>query len=548
MPGRDEGGIVKRHGEHLVILRRGRLFTVRVGGDALQPVSMVDAYAPGAEPSQGWYDEMLISGNRVVVIGYSYGRSGTEIGLFDIDAAGTLQYRDTYYLRSNDYYSANNYASRLIGSTLIFYTPLYVDAWSPEGLTYPGLDRWRGQDVPQDFKRLLQAQDIYRADAGLDPMNDGMALHTVTRCELSTLPLQCSATGIVGPAGRVFYVSRDAVYVWTIPWQHDGGNQPKPGIALRLPLHSSPPAALQVRGAPIDQLSFLEDASGHLNVLLQAEGMGEGMWLRDWSAGRMALLRVATTAFGGLDRAAQTADYRVLPSLPEGNRQNRYIGDWLLYGNAPWYSDDDGRPAGEPAYALRYADRGEVVTLQPRHGVERIEAMGSDAVLVGNRGTNLLFTAVELGAAQARVRDTFGLANASQGDSRTHGFFYRNDAEQTGVVGLPVLRADDRPAPYNIGVGSSASVLYLRNCKLALSALGELAASNKPMRDDGCVPSCVDWYGNARPIFIGQRVFALMGYELVEGAIANEAIRERRRVDFTPQRAAGRLPPPIAIE
>lgn len=190
--------------------------------------------------------------------------------------------------------------------------------------------------------------------------------------------------------------------------------------------------------------------------------MGEGMWLRDWSAGRMALLRVATTAFGGLDRAAQTADYRVLPSLPEGNRQNRYIGDWLLYGNTSWYSDEDDRPAGELAYALRYADRGEVDTLHPRHGVERIEAMGSDAVLVGNRGTNLLFTAVKRGAARARVRDTFGLANASQGDGRTHGFFYRNDAEQTGIVGLPVLREGGRTGPYGESEGSAA-VLYLRH-------------------------------------------------------------------------------------
>ena len=28
----------------------------------------------------------------------------------------------------------------------------------------------------------------------------------------------------------------------------------------------------------------------------------------------------------------------------------------------------------------------------------------------------------------------------------------------------------------------------------------------------------MDWYGNARPIFIGDRTFALLGYELVEGA------------------------------
>src|SRR5687768_3933175 len=42
--GVDEGGIVKLHGEHLVILRRGRLFTVSVSD--LRPVSAIDAYGP----------------------------------------------------------------------------------------------------------------------------------------------------------------------------------------------------------------------------------------------------------------------------------------------------------------------------------------------------------------------------------------------------------------------------------------------------------------------------------------------------------------------
>jgi hypothetical protein len=42
----------------------------------------------------------------------------------------------------------------------------------------------------------------------------------------------------------------------------------------------------------------------------------------------------------------------------------------------------------------------------------------------------------------------------------------------------------------------------------------------------------VDWYGNARPLFVGQRVFALMGYELVEGVLKDQRIQEVRRVDF----------------
>src|SRR5262249_21338794 len=99
--GVDEGGIVKLHGDHLVIVRRGRLFTVRIGDNSLKPVDAINAYAPGINPSSDWYDEMLISGDTVVVIGYSYGRGGTEVNLFDIDEAGSLSYRSTYHLRSN---------------------------------------------------------------------------------------------------------------------------------------------------------------------------------------------------------------------------------------------------------------------------------------------------------------------------------------------------------------------------------------------------------------------------------------------------------------
>src|SRR5687768_20818 len=89
--GVDEGGIVKVHGDHLVVLRRGRLFTVKIGDGALKPVSAVDAFGPDIDPQSTWYDEMLISGDKVIVIGYSYERGGTEIGMFDIDREGHLE-------------------------------------------------------------------------------------------------------------------------------------------------------------------------------------------------------------------------------------------------------------------------------------------------------------------------------------------------------------------------------------------------------------------------------------------------------------------------
>src|SRR5512143_3586730 len=55
--GVDEGGIVKLHGNHLVVLRRGRLFTVAIGDRALKPISTVDAFGPEIDPRNTWYDE-----------------------------------------------------------------------------------------------------------------------------------------------------------------------------------------------------------------------------------------------------------------------------------------------------------------------------------------------------------------------------------------------------------------------------------------------------------------------------------------------------------
>src|SRR5512142_167746 len=45
--GVDEGGIVKRLGEYLVVLRRGRLFTIDVSRGGLRPIDASNAYGPG---------------------------------------------------------------------------------------------------------------------------------------------------------------------------------------------------------------------------------------------------------------------------------------------------------------------------------------------------------------------------------------------------------------------------------------------------------------------------------------------------------------------
>ena len=530
--GVDEGGIVKLHGDHLVILRRGRLFTVRIGDNALKPIDAVDAFAPGINPSSDWYDEMLVSGNTVAVIGYSYGRGGTEINLFDIDELGGLDYRSTYHLRSNDYYSSRNYASRLIGSKLIFYTPMYLGYNGGDPMArFPAVRKWHKGATDAEFERIIQPTNIYRAERPIDS-SYGMALHTVTVCDLASREFSCTATGTLGAPGRVFYVSPTSVYVWTTDWSYSYGEGRKPksnSMLYRMPLDGSAPSAVGVTGSPADQFSFLESPDEHLNVLVRSDGYGEQMWGSEFAAGDVALFRMPVDSFSDGSLDAPGYRYKELPK-PEGYTfQNRFVGDYLLYGTGSGW----GRPANKTSANLIAVNwtNNDVSELRLKHGVDRLEQLGKDAVVVGTNGTDLYFSPVRLGRSP-EVRESYLRRNASQGELRSHGFFYKPDGQDSGLLGLPIAR-EGRPG-YRHLVEGSAAILFLRNKGLSFDELGEMESRNTS-NNDGCRASCVDWYGNARPLFVRNRVFALLGYEIVEGSVGDGRIRETRRINYSPR-------------
>jgi hypothetical protein len=80
-------------------------------------------------------------------------------------------------------------------------------------------------------------------------------------------------------------------------------------------------------------------------------------------------------------------------------------------------------------------------------------------------------------------------------------------------------------------------MLFLSRRGGHLALAGELAARTVAGndQDDSCQASCVDWYGNARPIFLGDRILALLGYELIEGARRHDdQVGEIGRVTFAP--------------
>jgi hypothetical protein len=534
--GVDEGGIVKVHGDHLVILRRGRLFTVDVRASPV-PASYADAYGEGIDPGGAWYDEMLIHRDTIIVIGYSYARGGTEVGLFDIDRAGKLAHRATYHLRSNDYYSSRNYASRLVGDKLVFYTPLYLNLQGDPLDSFPAMRRWSKDARPADFKRIATATRIYRTD---DPVDGyGLTLHTVTSCDLAKRDMTCEATGVLGPAGRVFYVSQDNVFVWTTDHRRVGKEARSPSAVFRMPLSGAAPTALKTSGSPIDQFSFLQSDDGYLNVLLRADGRGETMWASESSAGATALLRVSLASFGDGTGSAPAGAYRKLPSPNGYTVQNRFVGPWLLYGaGASWGAPNAVQRNALQAVRWDSCEPAQSITLP--HGVDRIEALGRNALVVGTAGNDLHFSTVRLDEETASVPHRFTRTNAAQGETRSHGFFYKPETDDSGLLGLPVVGGGR--AGYKQLRQGSAAVMFLRNDSLLLGDVGELEAKAADASDN-CRASCVDWYGNARPLFLRARVFALLGYEIVEGAVSRDGITEVARTSFAPgaQKVAGRF-------
>ena len=515
--GVDEGGIVKRQGDVLVILRRGRLFTLAIAGGQLEALDVADAFGPGngdVEPDGSWYDELLVWEHTIVVIGFSYARGGVEIGLFDLAPTGDLQYRATYHLRSDDYYSGTNYASRLIGDRLVLFSSFTLpdnpapDAW------LPAMREWRAGAATGTFEGIAPITRVFRSVAplGADPV-----VHTLISCSLSAPVLTCEATVLLGDHLTVYYASPTAAYAWTTAW---AGERPSRSLLYRIPFDDAPPSAIRVRGAPADQLAFFEDGHDHLNIVI-----------RD-ANDEVKLLRLPLSSFSDGGAAAPTEYYRSIGRRLGPGLTTRFVGPYVLVGGQSWgHVEEDPRTvvitrwAGESKFSVRL-----------KHDAQRIEAMGANAVIVGSAERGLRMTAIRLGG-RPTVAGTLVEQGAFQSEDRSHGFFYREDTSDTGLFGLPILTMNTRTdTDFR---HESARILFVRNHDLTFASQGTLEASPDQPLEDHCRVSCLDWYGNARPIFVGDRVFALLGYEIVEGRLTDGALQEVRRLRFTPRTPAG---------
>ncbi len=513
--GIDEGDIVKAAGDYLLVLRRGRVFSMRLEDGRVVPISQVDAFAPGGEQGAGWYDEMLVHGSTILVLGYSYSHSATELGLFDLGPMGNLAHRATYFVRSSDYYSSRDFATRLVGDELVLYTPVPV-ANERGGEVVPGnvtVSHFQRGELPP----LIQASNVYT------PIQDeASTLHTIVRCRISDPAMPCTARAVIAPYGRSFYVGRDAVYLHASDVTSDG--EQTTGVVYRMPLGDEAPTAVRVRGAPVDALSYHEDGE-RLHLFLRGGATGSAMWDAERAMGDATLTQIPLETFSAFAPDVAENAYTRLPQIAGYDSHSRFVGEHLLFGsNDQAYGKhyEPLRRAIDPAvYVVSTRDR-SIARVPLEHGVSRIEAATGGAVVVGSSGDTLTMSSVALGGEPHRVA-SLTRGHSAEGDSRTHGFFFKpREDGRGGVFGLPIVSHD------------GAQIAFVDVEDLAMRELGAVSAHNRN-EQDGCIASCTDWYGDARPIFYRGRVFGLLGYELVEAGREGDRMVERGRTSFAPR-------------
>ncbi len=133
-----------------------------------------------------------------------------------------------------------------MGGRLVMYMPVPLSLDHVES-SLPAVRRT--PDGP--WEPLVDAATLY---APLSPLRGDPVVHTVMSCDVGRGRFGCRAVGALGPAGRNFYVSHSAVYLWlegeAAPSGVAASLGPPPSTVLRLPLDCGAPGAVIAQGAP----------------------------------------------------------------------------------------------------------------------------------------------------------------------------------------------------------------------------------------------------------------------------------------------------------
>ncbi|KFL37751.1 hypothetical protein N788_00855 [Arenimonas donghaensis DSM 18148 = HO3-R19] len=530
--GVDEGDIVKKSGDFLLVLRGGSLHSVRIarqGRAVLEHAGSLRLAEDGDD--RIWFDEILTFGPRVLLLGFNYGEDEpvAELQLFHLDANGGLVRDARFWLRSNDYFDGDNYGARLQGDNLLMSLQLPLQLQGE--MAWP---EWSRRDVPAPgWTPLLEAADLYY------PMLPGRLprIHVLLQCPLAGLDderLACRSTGFVAEGRSELYATRTHAYLalgglapqaWrsklVLP---DDGDWPVEAWPLRrtsivrVPFGAGDPTVATVHGDIDQSFQFREDAEGALWVLPLS-----GEHDDDERTTRYGLYRLAPEDFSGF--AGEPSPARAFAEVPGGVGTIRFDREVVWFGESSWWGQK--KPSPGRLWALGLGD-GVLTPVPVTHSVQFMQPAGDRMLAIGLVPGGGMAASVLAGAGQPRRLHTLDWPGYFSSESRSHAVNVGRLPGGPLLLGLPAWPESSRSRDDDTWPEEQASdLLYARIDGDRLSAAGVLSMQDAGGQD---CEDCWDWYGNARTFFVGGRVFALSGSLLVEGAWTGDRVQRRARL------------------
>lgn len=547
----DEGDVVKRIGDHLIVLQDGRLFAAAIREDGEATLAFTDRIDVYNDPEiDTWYDEMLVFDRRILVTGYSYDRAAAVYEIVRLDEHGHFEHEATYLLTGSDYYSTENYASRIVGDRFISYTPISLDWFIDDEL--PPMPVMRRADAdPTDPSEPVYA-NIYRPLQHLE----SPTLYVVSICDLSGLgagQFGCEAISFIAGESAEFYVTETHAYLWTerSSWDIaaqfglrnlripiDDWRSELPNPVYRVDIETGALEVAAIEGFPPSQLAINASSSEFQALTIFSEPVYDAEADRNTTEDGFRFASLPQSEFDAWLRPVSAESYTELPDSRDEYlfyAETRFVGDWLVYSAVDQnYPPRDGEEArtGTVTFVPTVSPE-DHVTLTLDFAPLRIDQVGGHPVVTGYHDQSGLRVGwFDLDPLPALVSSAV-LDDRYESESRSHAF-NGTALDDGAIIGLPtVRRPEDAGRWWWESDASDLSFLTFTE-GAGLADAGEIAGSeNNVAADYTCEVSCIDWYGNSRPIFTDGRIFALSGAEIAEAELEDGQIREIRRVNLT---------------
>ena len=218
-----------------------------------------------------------------------------------------------------------------------------------------------------------------------------------------------------------------------------------------------------------------------------------------------------------------TTNFTPLPG--EYMHRMRFTKDNLIYNS---YINDDA-----VVYVVDLESHLPSGPLPVPHQVDRLDRVRQNAVLIGHAedSDDLNLSWLDLAAAPV-VTDTLKFPNRVEAEGRAQALNMRVEENGEALLGLPTIALD---ASGDWDEEDATDISFTRVSNFGqLTDLGPAKGDPSGIDPDyRCETSCVDWYGNARPFFIGDRIFALIASELIELQETSTGLIERSRVNLS---------------